>query len=204
MAKTAQPSFWPMAIVVAIGFFIFHSCSDKKAPEKVTESAPVVSSYTSAIGFPPDQACSFLASNPAFVNRSRYTPFFPESRDDYACGTRYYLIPGSSTPGQENSLSYYVRGTPDSAKRVRILLNVTDTGNFSASSTLFVKAARELFSAAFGKAPSDEISAALDSSTPGKWSEGGFDVELRRTDWPTGKGFELNFIIADPGLTAGM
>jgi hypothetical protein len=161
--------------------------------------------YVSAVGFPPIRACTFLSGNPAFPQSSSYTPFFQDSKNDYACGTKYYVIlPGSNGAELDNNISYYVRGTPDSAKRIRILLNVNDASTFDTANNVFQKAAFDLFKAAFGKEINEEISLALGTSTPGQWTVNSYIVELQKDNWPTGKGFSLNFIIRDPEYHEGM
>lgn len=198
------------SLLLAVATFAgITSCSknDNSSPPieaaATTDSPPTemtttdTATYTSAIGFPPAQACNFLSGNPAFSNPSSYTPFFPEMKNDYACGTKYYEVL-SNPAGLSNNLSYYVRGTPESAKRIRILLNVNDESTFATANNVFQKASSDLFKSAFHRDIEQDISIALGTSTPGKWMVDGYSVQLDKTVWPTGKGFELNFIIRDP------
>jgi len=153
------------------------------------------------LGFPPDKACSFLAAVPgmAVPIGNSYGPLL--GPDDYSCGTRYKEVgAGLSLP---NNISYYARGTPAVAKRLRILLNVNQPSSEKEARTVLAQSAQRLFRSAFGAPLPDEINRAVVDGAPGKWKHDDYVVELQKEVWPTGRGHEFNFVVRDPAFVKG-
>ncbi|MGL5631086.1 MAG: hypothetical protein ACRDD3_01895 [Azovibrio sp.] len=158
------------------------------------------SSNANQLGFPPQKTCSFLASIPgmALPSGNTYSSLFGE--DDYLCGTRYKEIGVTSSAVLPNNISYYVRGTPNLAKRLRILLNVNQPNLDKEGRIALTEAAQTLFQSAFGIAMPDKITESVIKGTPGAWKHAGYAIELKKEIWSTGRGHELNFIIRDPAF----
>lgn len=155
------------------------------------------------LGFEPVVACHFLSSNVMFTKGGDYTPMWDDTLDDYSCGTTYFQLGPASGDGLANNISMYGRGTSKVVERVNVLLNVNDASTFDKANVAFRSAASDLFTAALHKDLDEQIETALKTSAAGTWMVGSYKVELLRDDWPTGKGYSLNFVIRDPAFNMG-
>jgi hypothetical protein len=162
-----------------------------------------LSVYAQDLGFPSDRACSFLASLGMVPNKSGYTPFTSEATDDFSCGTPYRDI-GTASAGLPNNISYYVRGTRTSAKRLRVLVNVNQPTQLEAVKSSLVQAGSQLFKSAFASDLPADIRKALSQGKPGKWAYKGYTIELLKETWPTGRGLEFNLVVRVPTFSKGM
>lgn len=161
----------------------------------------ISSSRAGELGFLPENACLFLASIPGMALPSGNSYGQLLGSDDYSCGTQYKDI-GSGFP-LSNNISYYARGTPNHAKRLRVLLNINQPDTDKEAHTVFVQAAQTLFQSAFASALPKEIAQAIADGKPGQWKHAGYAIELKKENWPTGKGHEFNFVIRDPDFVKG-
>lgn len=118
----------------------------------------------------------------------------------HSCGTRYKHIGTDNSSALANNLSYYAAGTPDTVRRLRLLLNINQPSNDTLAREQLAAAAAPLFHAATGDSLPASIHAAIKNAVPGQWDESGYRIELKKDVWPTGKGYELNFVIRDPNF----
>lgn len=144
----------------------------------------------SDLGWPPTDACNFLASIPGMRPSTKYTAKIT------SCGTRYRDV-GIGDP-LPNNLSYYVSGTQDRAKRLRILLNTNQPQDAKMARAALRVAAETLFHGALKEELPERIARAISSGQIDQWKHGPYVLQLTKTTWPTGRGYEFNFTIRDP------
>lgn len=174
------------------------NCKSHGKKEKPPLMSASIAGGVAALGFSPNKACQFLAPI-GMVSNAGYTAL--SGPDDYSCGTRYKEV-GAGTP-LSNNISYYVRGTPEVAKRLRILANVNQPSSSDGIVRALVKAAQQLFHAAFNSPLPPHMEKAILNERPGSWTHQGYIVELERQSWPTDKGYELNFVIREASYVKG-
>lgn len=95
-----------------------------------------------------------------------------------------------------NDIAYYAEGTKNNVESLKILLNINNKDDSTKSLTEFLKNTDYLiYKATGGKtAPPSFINAAkVGASCNAKVGE--TMLELKRTDWPTGKGYDIKVII---------
>ncbi|MFC6327992.1 hypothetical protein [Alloalcanivorax gelatiniphagus] len=147
------------------------------------QERPVVS-----IGWLPSEACSFL--DPTLVTRGYRHDF----DDEYHCSSPYKDI-GQSDMRLANNLAYYVTGSANVADTVKLVLNYNQPENASLATEKLIAASKALsFKAAGGDLPPGVLSA-LSAGRSTSEVSGEFKHEVKRDDWPTGRGYEIHYII---------
>lgn len=188
--KSGKVILTVFAAIAFIGFLVPHLLNGERKSKTGIDG----------IGFDPRDACEYLGSIPGMMGSyEKYKPMFNDPvGNDYSCGSKYKDI-GSGFP-LANNIAYYVRGTQDRAQRLRILLNVNQPMLIGEAMPVFSHAADTLFKAVFSTSLTSEISSALAEGKKGSWSHAGYVIEVNKEDWPTGRGYEFNFVIRDPNF----
>lgn len=112
--------------------------------------------------------------------------------DQFGCSSPYKEI-GTAFP-LANNLAYYVEGGPTTASRAKLVLNVNDRESAVPAHDELLKAAQILSAKVIGIPLPSEIAAAIAGGTSLSKSAGRATVEVLRTDWPTGKGYEVKIV----------
>lgn len=136
----------------------------------------------------PTKACAYL-SDVGLGTRGWKNDY----DDEYHCSSPYKEIgPGSPLA---NNLAYYVEGSRGAVKRLKLVVNINNRVQQAAALSELQVAAKLLASKILGVAlPSAAINA-LKSGTQGSWKVGQNTVSVKRDNWPTGKGYEIHFVI---------
>lgn len=113
---------------------------------------------------------------------------------EWGCLSGTYEVP-SDTLGLRNSLAYHVNGDVQHAREAHLTLNVTDKSTEPQARRALMLAARELVMGAAGTEMTPQTEKAIQSGRPGRWTMGGRTFELTKETWPTGKGYDLRFMI---------
>jgi hypothetical protein len=154
----------------------------------------------------PVVACSLLVDVPGMQTRE-YKNLGYEY--EYGCSSPYKEIGPRTLLSPSNNIAYYVVGNKSVAEELQLVLNINNR-DFAGSGheTLAVLAAilaqralkRELseavLQALIGRHAGDEaVLQALIAGRAAEWTVGNTHIEVFREDWPTGKGYEVKFII---------
>ena len=139
-------------------------------------------------GWLPNEACSFL--EPTLVTRGYKHDF----DDEYHCSSPYKDI-GQSDLRLANNLAYYVTGGADVADTVKLVLNYNQPANAAPATKQLVAASRALSLKATGSDLPPTILSALSAGRSAVEVSGAFQHEVKREDWPTGRGYETHYIV---------
>lgn len=139
----------------------------------------------------PSTACSLLADMPDLQpGEYKNHPF--SQPEQYYCASSIKPI-GSDWP-LENNLAYYAIGDHDTASALMLILNV-NTEAAKAGGTVLSIVSDLLTKRALGSKLSPDVLEALLLGQTGEWKAGENQILVRRKDWPSGRGYELRFII---------
>ncbi|MFP2908567.1 hypothetical protein ACLESD_26645 [Pyxidicoccus sp. 3LFB2] len=114
--------------------------------------------------------------------------------DEYTCFTPYKVL-GNDGPGLANNIAYYVDGNSKRARQLKLVLNVNDRANAKSALSELRKSAEALTAKALGASTPSEVSSALVSGKAGTWTVHATRIEVRRDDWPTGKGYSIHYVL---------
>ena len=164
--------------------------AEAPAAADAAEGAAVPQQQQSATrsGWPPNEACSFL--EPTLVTRGYKHDF----DDEYHCSSPYKDI-GQSDLRLPNNLAYYVTGAADVADTAKLVLNYNQPANAATATRQLVAASKMLALKATGSDLSPTILSALSAGRSAVEVSGAFQHEVRREDWPTGRGYETHYIV---------
>lgn len=153
-------------------------------------------SATAKVGFNPEQACHFMDSFD--LSTSSYRPMY-EGADSYLCNSPYLDLGNEDDAvNSPNNLSYYVRGSSDTAYRLRILLNVNREEEEMASRIMLAEKAVQLTRSALQIDAPPKAVAALGAGKRYKGKRKGYTIEVIRDNWKNGNGYSLEYVIRDP------
>ena len=154
-------------------------------PKELPDTSNIVASWN------PQEACEYLSHISGFQTRG----YINQYEDSFGCSSPYKDI-GEGIP-LANNIAYYVSGNSQNVKELKLVLNVNVTQNADEAHTAFLQYSEELTQKALGiTIPKDERDAIL-SGIAGEWIIKQTKVELVREDWPTGKGYELKYILGE-------
>ena len=202
----------PTAILLAA---LFSGCTSQteSAPETVnTEPAPTTATVPvpapaspvpapapeeqpapAPLGWAPDQACNFIGGSFGVEIRQ----YLHEYEDEYSCSTPYKNL--QEGVNLLNNLAYYVTGNRDFATEVKLVLNINEPSKQAYAKDQLKKFSYVIAKAATGKGLPSDMSSAITSGTPKVHESAGYRQELKRDNWPTGKGYELLYIVTKVG-----
>jgi hypothetical protein len=110
----------------------------------------------------------------------------------FGCSSPYKEL-GSGAP-LANNLAYYVEGSPTTAKKAKLVININNKSSAVSAHQELLKAAEALSLKAAGARLPEEISSAIKSGTKASTKLGQTNIEVTRIDWPTGKGYEVKVL----------
>ena len=151
-------------------------------------AAPQQEQPATRSGWLPNEACSFL--EPTLVTRGYKHDF----DDEYHCSSPYKDI-GQSDLRLANNLAYYVTGGADVADTVKLVLNYNQPANSAPATKQLVAASKTLSLKATGSDLPPTILSALSAGRSAVEVSGAFQHEVKREDWPTGRGYETHYIV---------
>ena len=109
--------------------------------------------------------------------------------NEYGCSSAYKEF-GTGAP-LANNLAYYVEGGPSTASIARLVININDRSSTASAHQELLKMSEALSLKVTGEKLPDKISSAIKSGKNAFAKVGLAKVEVKRTDWPTGKGYEI-------------
>ena len=113
--------------------------------------------------------------------------------DVYGFSSPYKYI-GSGYP-LANNLAYYVDGKANSVSQLKLVLNVNVRAQAKSAHAELLEAADLLTQKALGAKLPDTIRDALTAGKAASTKVAGTSLQVIRLNWPTGKGYEIKFII---------
>jgi hypothetical protein len=171
------------------------SLSSSSAAEAATAAdavevatAPKQEQPATRSGWPPSEACSFLA--PGLVTRGYKHDF----DDEYYCSSPYKEI-GQPDLRIANNLAYYVTGSADVADTAKLVLNYNQPDNAVPATEQLIEAAKALSLKATGSDLPPSVLSAISAGRSIVEVSGAFQHEVKREDWPTGRGYETHYIV---------
>ncbi|MBN8716748.1 MAG: hypothetical protein J0H95_07205 [Xanthomonadales bacterium] len=186
---TSQTEDVPEAVVSAPAPTAATEIQPTSVPAPVTEEQPA----SAPLGWVPDQACNFIGKDFGVEIR----PYQNEYEDEYSCSTPYKNL--QEAVNLPNNLAYYVTGNRDLATEVKLVLNINEPSKQAYAKGQLKKFSAVVAKAATGAGLPSEISNAITSGTPKIHDGAGYRQELKRDNWPTGKGYELHYIVTKVG-----
>lgn len=141
------------------------------------------------LGWNPGQACSFLEP---FLKTGAYKLDY---EDNYYCFTPYKDVGGDS-PGLANNLAYYVDGVQDVAEKLKLVLNYNQPKSAASATEQLISSSTMLAEKATDQRIPEEVARALSMGSPLVKSENGYRHEVKREDWPTGRGYEVHYVLS--------
>lgn len=183
-----SPSLSPSESVAAEAAAAGDADADAAAAAVEVVATPQHDQRAARSGWPPSEACSFL--NPALVTRGYKHDF----DDEHHCSSPYKDI-GASAAGLPNNLAYYVTGTSDVADTAKLVLNYNQPASDTAATKQLVEASKTLSLKATGSDLPANVLSALSKKRSAVETSGEFQHEVKRDDWPTGRGYEIHYIV---------
>ncbi len=113
--------------------------------------------------------------------------------DEYFCCTGYKSI--NSVEAVSNNIAYYVNGNRTTAAELKLVLNVNIKSKAQEAHSEFLKIAQALNVKATGKKLEDALAEAITKGTASEIKSKSYTTKIIRNDWPSGKGYDLQFII---------
>lgn len=151
-------------------------------------AAPQQDQPATRSGWSPNEACAFL--EPTLVTRGYKHDF----DDEYHCSSPYKDI-GQSDLQLANNLAYYVTGGPDVADTVKLVLNYNQPANADLATKELLVASKTLSLKATGSDLPPTIRSALSAGRSAVEVSGAVEHEVKREDWPTGRGYETHYVV---------
>ena len=120
-------------------------------------------------------------------------PWAKVFEDFYGCSSAYKDI--GSGDVLANNIAYYVSGNQTTATELKLVLNVNVKAKAKDAHGEFLKIAQALYLKATGKKLEDKLVEAITNGSSSEVEAKSYTTKLVRSDWPTGRGYELKFII---------
>lgn len=96
-----------------------------------------------------------------------------------------------------NNLSYYVIGTQNHARKLKLLLNYNNPKQAASGTVSLIAAAKELAIAATGKSLPKTIESKLKAGKAGETTIDGIRHAVYRQNWPRGNGYEVRYVLSN-------
>ena len=110
----------------------------------------------------------------------------------YGCNSSYKEI-GSGSP-LTNNLAYYVDGDKNFVSQAKLVLNINNKSQATSAISALISSSEELSVKLTGEKLPQIIKDAITRGKAIKAKAGKAVIEVKRDDWPTGKGYELHVI----------
>jgi Family of unknown function (DUF6030) len=101
----------------------------------------------------------------------------------------------------KNNLAYYVDGDAEQAHKLLLKLNVNQRHEAKQAHQALMRAAKALTQQALNTPLPKAAEQAITAGKPWKDTVKAATLELTREDWPTGKGYDLKFLVRPGGQT---
>lgn len=111
----------------------------------------------------------------------------------FGCSSPYKDI-GTGDP-LANNLAFYATGQSNQATRVKIILNINSKKQSKQATQELVNIARTVLAATTGQALSKRLEQALRNGKNAEEVVGQAKARVVRDNWPTGAGYEVQFIV---------
>ncbi len=176
---------------------ISNANSDKISNAKPSSTPSQIGSTSNttaqANGWNPQEACGYLSSISGLQTRGYKNLIEDGSGDWYTCSSNYKDL-GNDFP-IANNIAYYVEGDQKTANQLKLVLNVYVSEKSKQDHTELLNYSQQLTQKSLSAPLPKDVSSAITSGKAGKWTIGKADVELKRENFPTGKGYGLHFLI---------
>ena len=115
---------------------------------------------------------------------------------DYNAASNYHEL-GESTDLEPlpNNIAYYLEGTENTVIKLKLVLNVNAPRLSDSAHASFAQAGKTLYHGATGREATEALNSVLLAGKDKSGTGAGCSFVLKRIDWPTGRGYELQFII---------
>ena len=162
--------------------------SNQHPKESMSEAGQPKSSQVDIRGWSPDEACSYL--EPSLSTRGYKKGY----GDEYHCSSPYKDIDKAST-GLPNNLAYYGVGKSNVAETLMLVLNYNQPSRSASATEVLISESESLAVKATGKEIPELILKAMSLDEPAEEIIDGIHHEVKRGDWPTGRGYEVHYIL---------
>jgi hypothetical protein len=115
---------------------------------------------------------------------------------DFLCSSHYKDL--SQESPLPNLVAYYAEGDAEKVHRLKLVLDVNVPQKAEEAHGMLMAYSDELALKALGEGLSPEMKDAILAGRPEAYMAGELFVELKREAWPTGRGYEMKFIITQP------
>jgi hypothetical protein len=103
--------------------------------------------------------------------------------------------------GLKNNLSYYVDGDAERIHQMLLKLNVNQRHEATQAHQALLRAAKVLIQEALNMPLPKAAEQAITAGKPWRGTAKAVQLELARDNWPTGKGYDLKFLVRPAGQT---
>lgn len=135
-------------------------------------------------------ACNYL-KDMGFNTRS-YKEIYD---NNYQCVTNYIEIGSETYNKMANNIVYYASGNQHSVKELKLVTNINQKDKSSEAINATLAASKTLTKIALGINLPDEIATAILNPKNLTIAHGKVSLQVSYINWPTGKGFEVKYII---------
>jgi hypothetical protein len=141
----------------------------------------------------PQVACSLLSHI-----RDLQTGGYKSSgiEDDFFCCSPYKDLNPESV--LSNHIAYYAEGDAEQVQILKLILSVLEPQKAEEAHGVFMTYSNELALKALGEALAPKMKEAILAGRPEAYMVEELFVELKREAWPTGRGYDMKFIITQP------
>jgi hypothetical protein len=136
----------------------------------------------------PSEACSFMRAM-GMATRGYKNP----DNMGYFCSSPYKEL-GTGFP-LANNIAYYAEGNAQKVTKLKLVLNVNSKQEAKPAHIELANSAEALLKKALNVALPKQAKEAILTGSNGKWKVGNSDISVTRIEWPTGKGYEIKFIV---------
>jgi hypothetical protein len=112
--------------------------------------------------------------------------------NEFGCSSPYKEV-GTGFP-LANNLAYYPEGDRNTVAQLRLVLNVNNKSQAASGHSSLLSATDTLSEKAAGLKLPQSIKKAITKGNPIKIKLGQASVEVKRDNWPSGKGYEIHVI----------
>lgn len=140
----------------------------------------------------PQDACQYLGNT---LPTRRYNDALGDGI--YICASEYQDIGTRTRDRMANNLSYYVIGTQNHARKLKLLLNYNNPKQAASGTVSLIAAAKELAIAATGKSLPKTIESKLQAGKAGETTIDGIRHAVYRQNWPRGNGYEVRYVLSN-------
>lgn len=139
----------------------------------------------------PSEACDFMSTR-GMATRGYKNP----DGIGYFCSSSYIEM-GSGLP-VKNNIAYYAEGDAEKVTNLKLVLNVNFKQEAKQAHTELANSSEILMERALNAHLPQQVKEAILAGKNGKEKIGNVNIIITRVDWPTGKGYELKYVVEWP------